>query len=68
MQPLIREVQRKHKGNRAKVQEETMALYKEHGVNPAAGCLPVVFQLPILYALYQALIRASNIVTLSASR
>jgi len=66
MQPLIREVQRKHKGNRQKVSEETMALYKEHGVNPAAGCLPVVLQLPLLFALYQALIRASNVVTLSA--
>jgi YidC/Oxa1 family membrane protein insertase len=65
MQPLIKEVQRKHKGNRQKVSEETMALYKEHGVNPAAGCLPVVLQLPILWALYQALIRASNVVTLS---
>lgn len=63
MQPLIREVQRKHKGNRQKVSEETMALYKEHGVNPAAGCLPVVIQLPILFALYQALIRASGIIT-----
>ncbi len=60
MQPLIREVQRKHKGNRQKVSEETMALYKEHGVNPAAGCLPVILQLPILFALYQALIRASG--------
>lgn len=63
MQPLIREVQRKHKGNRTKISEETMALYKEHGVNPAAGCLPVVLQLPILFALYQALIRASSDVT-----
>ncbi|MFN2419368.1 MAG: YidC/Oxa1 family membrane protein insertase [Candidatus Limnocylindria bacterium] len=63
MQPLIREVQRKHKGNRQKVSEETMALYKEHGVNPAAGCLPVVLQLPILFALYQALIRASGVIT-----
>ncbi|MEO5987209.1 MAG: YidC/Oxa1 family membrane protein insertase [Candidatus Limnocylindria bacterium] len=62
MQPLIREVQRKHKGNRQKVSEETMALYKEHGVNPAAGCLPVVLQLPILFALYQALIRASGVI------
>lgn len=62
MQPLIREVQRKHKGNRQKVSEETMALYKEHGVNPAAGCLPVILQLPILFALYQALIRASGII------
>jgi YidC/Oxa1 family membrane protein insertase len=68
MQPLIKEVQRKHKGNRAKVSEETMALYKEHGVNPAAGCLPVVLQLPILWALYQALIRASNVVTLTAEQ
>ena len=65
MQPLIREVQRKHKGNRTKISEETMALYKEHGVNPAAGCLPVVLQLPILFALYQALIRASNVVSLT---
>lgn len=68
MQPLIREVQRKHKGNRQKISEETMALYKEHGVNPAGGCLPVVVQLPILFALYQALIRASNVVTLTAEQ
>ena len=68
MQPLVREVQRKHKGNRQKISEETMALYKEHGVNPAAGCLPVVLQLPILFALYQALIRASNVVTLTAEQ
>jgi YidC/Oxa1 family membrane protein insertase len=65
MAPLIREVNRKHKGNRTKIAEETQALYKEHGVNPAAGCLPVLLQLPLLFALYQALIRASNVVTLS---
>ncbi|HJR51189.1 MAG TPA: membrane protein insertase YidC [Gemmatimonadales bacterium] len=68
MQPLIREVQRKHKGNRQKISEETMALYREHGVNPAAGCLPVLLQLPLLFALYQALIRASNVVTLTAEQ
>ena len=68
MQPLIREVQRKHKGNRQKISEETMALYREHGVNPAAGCLPVLLQLPLLFALYQALIRASNVVTVSAEQ
>ena len=65
MAPLIREVNRKHKGNRTKTAEETQALYREHGVNPAAGCLPVVLQLPLLFALYQALIRASNVVSLS---
>ena len=37
MQPLVREVNRKHKGNRQKIYEETQALYREHGVNPAAG-------------------------------
>jgi YidC/Oxa1 family membrane protein insertase len=68
MQPLVREVQRKHKGNRQKISEETMALYREHGVNPAAGCLPVLVQLPLLIALYQALIRASNVVTISAEQ
>jgi len=68
MQPLVREVQRKHKGNRQKVYEETQALYREHGVNPAAGCLPVIVQLPILFALYQALIRASNVVTIPLER
>ena len=62
MQPLIKEVQRKHKGNRQKMYEEQQALYREHGVNPAAGCLPVVLQLPILFALYQALIRASGVI------
>jgi YidC/Oxa1 family membrane protein insertase len=66
MQPLVREIQRKHKGNRQKVAEETMALYKEHGVNQFGGCLPVLVQLPILFALYQALIRASNVVTVTA--
>jgi YidC/Oxa1 family membrane protein insertase len=65
MAPLIREVNRKHKGNRQKIAEETQALYREHGVNPAAGCLPVLLQLPLLFALYQALIRASNLVTLT---
>jgi YidC/Oxa1 family membrane protein insertase len=63
MQPLVREVQRKHKGNQQKISAETMALYKEHGVSPTAGCLPLILQLPILFALYQALIRASSDVT-----
>jgi YidC/Oxa1 family membrane protein insertase len=68
MQPLVREVQRKHKGNRQKIAEETMALYREHGVNQFGGCLPVLIQLPLLFALYQALIRASNVVTLTAEQ
>ncbi|MGH2392813.1 MAG: YidC/Oxa1 family membrane protein insertase [Candidatus Limnocylindria bacterium] len=63
MQPLVREVQRKHKGNQRKISEETAALYREHGVNMFGGCLPLLLQLPILFALYQVLIRASSVVS-----
>lgn len=68
MQPLVREVQRKHKGNPQKIQQEQMALYREHGVNPLGGCLPLLVQMPILIILYQALIRASNVVTLTSEQ
>ena len=68
MQPLIREVQRKHKGNAQKIQQEQMALYREHGVNPLGGCLPLLVQMPILIILYQVLIRASNVVTLTTDQ
>jgi YidC/Oxa1 family membrane protein insertase len=63
MQPLVREIQRKHKGNRQKVSEETMALYREHGVNQFGGCLPLILQMPILIALYSVLNRISSVVT-----
>src|SRR5579884_1862315 len=54
LQPKIKELQTKHKGDKQKLTEETMALYKEHKVNPAAGCLPLLLQMPILYGLYGA--------------
>lgn len=63
MQPLVKEIQRKHKGNQRKISEETAALYKEHGVNMFGGCLPLLLQLPILFALYQTLTRASSVIT-----
>jgi YidC/Oxa1 family membrane protein insertase len=66
MQPLVREIQRKHKGNRQKVAEETMALYREHGVSQFGGCLPLVLQMPILIALYSVLNRISSVVTYTA--
>jgi YidC/Oxa1 family membrane protein insertase len=66
MQPLVREIQRKHKGNRQKVTEETMALYREHGVNQFGGCLPLLLQMPILIALYSVLNRISSVVTYTA--
>jgi YidC/Oxa1 family membrane protein insertase len=60
LQPHIQELQRKYKGDKQRLTEETMALYKEHHVNPAAGCLPLLLQLPILYGLYGALIDLGN--------
>jgi YidC/Oxa1 family membrane protein insertase len=66
MQPLVREIQRKHKGNRQKVAEESMALYREHGVSQFGGCLPLVLQMPILIALYSVLNRISSVVTYNA--
>jgi len=63
MQPLVREVQRKHKGNRQKIMEETQALYREHGVNQFGGCLPLLLQMPILISLYSVLNRISSVVT-----
>ena len=60
IQPEIQEIQRKHKGDKQKITEETMALYKERHVNPAAGCLPLLIQMPILYGLYGALYAMGN--------
>lgn len=53
--PKQKEIQRKYKGNRARIQEETMRLYKEEGVNPLSGCLPILAQFPVLIALFAVL-------------
>jgi len=50
--PHIKELQKKHKGDRATLQQETMKLYQEHRVNPFASCLPLILQLPVFFALY----------------
>jgi YidC/Oxa1 family membrane protein insertase len=52
VQPLMKEIQTKHKENPQKLNEEMMKLYKEHKANPAAGCLPMFVQLPILWAMF----------------
>lgn len=56
--PEYREMMEKYKGNQEKLGEEQMKLYKKYGVNPTASCLPTVIQLPIIFALYQAIIAA----------
>jgi YidC/Oxa1 family membrane protein insertase len=52
LQPLMAEMKEKYKGDPQRYQKETMKLYKEHGVNPMGGCLPVLLQLPLLGALF----------------
>jgi YidC/Oxa1 family membrane protein insertase len=64
LQPKIKEIQAKHKKKkqdpqaRAKMNQEMMALYKQEGVNPMGGCLPMLVQLPILWALYKLFLNA----------
>ncbi len=53
MQPKIRELQEKYKGKPQKLNEEMAKLYKEAGYNPLSGCLPLLIQLPILFAMYR---------------
>lgn len=53
LQPLMQEINEKYKNDPQKKQQEIMNLYKEHGINPLGGCLPLLLQLPLLYALFQ---------------
>lgn len=55
MQPEIRKLQEKHKGDRQKLNEELMALYKENQINPVGGCLPLLVQAPVFIVLYTVL-------------
>ena len=55
LQPLVKELQEKYKNNKQELCVKTMALYKEHGVNPLAGCLPLLIQMPILIVVYTAI-------------
>ncbi len=55
VQPLVAELQKKYKNDKEKLNQEMMKLYKEHKVNPAAGCLPLIVQLPIIFGLYQVI-------------
>ena len=52
LQPLMEEIRTKYKDDPNQMNVQIMKLYKDYGVNPAGGCLPFLFQLPILYALY----------------
>jgi YidC/Oxa1 family membrane protein insertase len=58
LQPAIEELRNKYKDNPQKLNKETLELYRQNKVNPFAGCLPMVLQIPIFFALYQVLIRS----------
>lgn len=58
IQPKIAELRAKYKKDPAKLNQETMALYRTHKVNPFGGCLPILIQIPIFFGLYKALLYA----------
>ena len=60
LQPKMKELQEKYKNDREKLAQEQMKLYKEHGVNPLGGCLPMLVQMPIWFALYRSLLQLSR--------
>lgn len=55
IQPLMQEMREKYKDNPQKQQQELFALYKEHKINPVGGCLPMVIQIPVFFALFVVL-------------
>jgi YidC/Oxa1 family membrane protein insertase len=58
IQPQLKEIQKKYKDDKERQSQEQMKLYKEAGVNPMGGCLPMLVQFPIWIGLYQSIIQA----------
>ena len=58
VQPLMMEIRAKYKDDKARMNQEVMGLYKTYKVNPASGCLPLLVQMPIFFALYRMLYQA----------
>ncbi|GAA0378007.1 membrane protein insertase YidC [Bacillus horti] len=61
LQPEMQKIREKYQKDQQKMQQETMKLFQSHNVNPLAGCLPLLVQMPILIAFYQAVYRHSDI-------
>jgi YidC/Oxa1 family membrane protein insertase len=60
LQPKLKELQQKHKDNKEEQAKKMMELYKEHGVNPLSGCLPIIVYLIVFIAIYQAIIHIAQ--------
>lgn len=58
MQPAMEKLRRENKDNPQKLNKEIMELYKRNHINPLGGCLPMILQIPVFFALYQALLRS----------
>ena len=58
LQPKLKELQAKYKGKPDQLNKATMELYKKHKVNPFGGCLPMIIQIPVFFALYNVLLNA----------
>ncbi len=55
IQPRMKAIQEKHKDDKPRLQQEMLKIYQEEKINPAAGCLPILLQIPVFYALYKVL-------------
>ncbi|HAZ28825.1 MAG TPA: hypothetical protein DCY48_03580 [Candidatus Magasanikbacteria bacterium] len=55
LQPKLESIKKEHKGDQQKIAQETMKLYKEHKVNPLGSCLPILIQMPVLFAMFYVL-------------
>ncbi len=60
LQPQLRELQKRYAKDKEKLTQETMRLYREAGINPAMGCLPMLIQIPIFFAIYWAILEAPH--------
>ena len=58
IQPLMKDIQNRYKDDKQKMNQELMRLYQEHKINPMGGCLPMLLQIPILFALYRVFYQA----------
>jgi YidC/Oxa1 family membrane protein insertase len=58
IQPLMQEIREKYKNDKARMNQEMMTLYRTYKINPLGGCLPMVIQLPVFFALYKMLYSA----------
>ena len=56
VQPKMKAIQERFKDDKPKLQQEMLKLYQQEKINPAAGCLPILLQIPIFYALYKVLL------------